>query len=78
MTKYNEKILQNLKDANCSNAIIEQFFKLAKQGKLLEQTKLLYSYKTQLLECLHKNQKNIDCLDFLIYRLEQELKNNTV
>ena len=74
MTKYNEKILQNLKDADCDSVLIEQFFNLEKENKISEQIKLLKKHKTKLLDNLHKYQKHIDNLDFLIFNLEQKKK----
>ena len=74
MNENTEKILQNLKDANCSATIINKYFDLAKAGNTFEQLKLLTSHKSELLNSLHKCQKQIDCLDFLIFNLEQEMK----
>ncbi len=74
MDENTEKILQNLQDANCSAALISKYFALAKAGNTFEQLKLLASHKTELLNSLHKCQKQIDCLDFLIFNLEQQAK----
>ena len=74
MKRNTEKILQNLKDANCSTALISKYFDLEKSGNTYEQLKLLASHKSDLLNSLHKCQKQIDCLDFLIFNLEQQAK----
>ena len=68
---FNSQILQNLKDADCDSVLIEQFFNLEKENKISEQIKLLKKHKTKLLDNLHKYQKHIDNLDFLISNLEQ-------
>ena len=69
-----EKITQNLQDANCPPELIEKFFNLEKQNDKNGQLKLLFLQRKNLLEALHKNQKQIDCLDYLIFNLEQILK----
>ena len=69
-----EKIIQNLKDANCPPELIEDFFKLEEQNDKNGQLKLLFLQRKSLLEALHKNQKQIDCLDYLIFNLEQTVK----
>ena len=71
---FNSQILQNLKDADCDSVLIEQFFNLEKENKIPEQIKLLKKHKTKLLDNLHKYQKHIDNLDFLIFNLEQTKK----
>ncbi len=71
---FNSQILQNLKDADCDSVLIEQFFNLEKENKISEQIKLLKKHKTKLLDNLHKYQKHIDNLDFLIFNLEQTKK----
>lgn len=71
--KNDEDILQNLKDADCSSEFIEEFFKLKKYGhsKLLVQ--LLFKHKNYLLENLHKAQRKIDCLDYLIFQINRSI-----
>lgn len=61
------KIVQNLKDAGCEQILIDAFLKLEK----CKQLDLLTKHKSNLLDNLHKNQKQIDCLDFLIFTLKQ-------
>ena len=69
-----EKIIQNLKDANCPPELIEDFFKLEEQNDKNGQLKLLFLQRKSLLEALHRSQKQIDYLDYLIFNLEQILK----
>jgi len=69
-----ESIIQNLKDASCSSLIIEEFFKLEESGKTKEQLRLLNKHKDCLLDALHDNQKKIDTLDFLIFHINQKIK----
>ena len=69
-----DKLTQNLKDANCPPELIEKFFNFEKQNDKNGQLKLLFLQRKSLLEALHKNQKQIDCLDYLIFNLEQTVK----
>lgn len=43
-----------------------------KHGELI----VLRKHRSSLLERLHKSQKQIDCLDYLIYQIEQEEQSN--
>lgn len=53
-------IVQNLKDAGCEEVFIKQFLYLDKKGQI----NLLAKHRVNLLDKLHKSQKQIDCLDF--------------
>ena len=64
-------LLRNLKDAGCSPLSIERFLCLHRDGRLREQLHLLARRRTALLKEIHGNQKKVDCLDYLIYRLKQ-------
>lgn len=67
-----DSILQNLKDAGCDKEVIDKFFKLTDSNQTDTALKLLTKHKSQLLDNLHKSQKQIDCLDFLIFNIKQE------
>ena len=67
---YNNKIFQNLKDANCDSELIDAFFLLKEQNKKAHILKLLSKHRENLLNQLHDAQKRIDCLDYLIFNLK--------
>ncbi len=74
-----EAIIQNLKDAGCSQAMIERFMANLDEEHKSESLKILAAHRRELLELLHKDQKCIDCLDYLVHQLkkmdiEKELK----
>lgn len=69
-----DKLTQNLEDANCPPELIEKFFNLEKQNDKKGQLKLLFLQRKNLLDSLHRSQKQIDYLDYLIFNLEQILK----
>ncbi len=67
-----EAIIQNLKDAGCNKEIIDEFLKLFSKENKAEMLSLLTKYRKKLLEKIHKNEKELDVLDYLIL----DLKNN--
>jgi len=75
MNKYNDDtIIQNLKDAGCDEDKIIIFIKYIREEKMSEGLKLLSSHRRLLLDRLHKDQKQIDCLDYMVYQLEKQAK----
>ncbi|EEG30503.1 hypothetical protein CLOSTMETH_01844 [[Clostridium] methylpentosum DSM 5476] len=67
-----QAILQNLKDAGCDPKTVEQFLLLRKAGDRKEQLKLLSIHRKQLLDKVHREEKRIDCLDYLVYQIKKE------
>ena len=66
-----EAIIQNLKDAGCSDrTIADVLAKLAAHQKT-DGLKLLAEHRLALLVALHQDQKCIDCLDYLIYDISR-------
>ena len=72
-----QAIIENLQDAGCDKAWIMQFLELVKAGQIKEQFAWLAKYRNFLLECLHKRQKQLDCLDYLIYTLKKQMQKET-
>ena len=65
-------IISNLKDAGCSDMLIEQFLNLLQIGTQKERLRLLNEHRCRLLDSIHKNQKKLDCLDYLIFEMKQQ------
>ncbi len=68
--KEMDAIIQNLKDAGCSAGTISDFMEDIEGGKLAEGLKLLAVHRRSLLDHLHEEQKRIDCLDYLVWQME--------
>lgn len=66
---YTYSVEQNLRDAGCPRALVEEFFNLPRQEDQLE---LLSRHRKELLEKIHQNEQRIQCLDYLVYRMEKE------
>lgn len=65
-------LLQNLQDAGCDSNIIFNCVTLVEKSRIADVIQLLKGYRTDLLNKVHKNQDKLDCLDFLIYKLQKE------
>ena len=65
-----EELIMNLKDAGCDEELITKCIK--KYNKML--IKSLQCHRCCLLDKLHEEQKKIDCLDYLIYTLKKQMK----
>ena len=65
---------QNLLDAGCpeSSAVFAE--KLYRSGHLRETLQALKIMRCNLVDELHKSQRNVDCLDYMIRQTEQEIR----
>ncbi|AYW46701.1 hypothetical protein C7K43_12700 [Tetragenococcus koreensis] len=70
IVERNEKIIQNLKDSGFSLIQIEKFMTLYENKKTSPQRHIIINRRKALLDSIHQMQKQIDCLDYLLYRLE--------
>lgn len=71
---YTEQIETILIDAGCNTEFINKFQTMQKDSTLKEQITMLNLQRTKLLDNLHKYQKQIDCLDYLVYQLKKSQK----
>lgn len=79
MANYMESrdaVIQNLEDAGCDPETVAQFMELGMAGNRQNQLKLLEQHRKHLLEKVHKNEKRIDCLDYLVFQMSKEKKEN--
>lgn len=68
-----EKILINMRDAGCSNADIERVRSLHEAGLENDIVRCLRRCRCDLLEELHKSQRRVDRIDYLIRATENDL-----
>ncbi len=73
-----DAIVQNLKDAGCSQNTITAFIEDIRNDKIIEGLKLLAIHRRSLLDELHKEQKQIDCLDYLIYKMQKTKRSHNI
>ncbi len=69
------RIIQNLKDAGCDNDTITAFVEDVRKQNITQGLQLLSIHRQTLLDNLHKEQKQIDCLDYLIYKIKKQTGN---
>ncbi|MDO5336864.1 MAG: hypothetical protein Q4E89_05295 [Eubacteriales bacterium] len=69
--KQRESVIQNLKDAGCSESFVENFLICYDRQENEKQIQLLESWRRDLLHRVHKEEKKISCLDYLIYRIQK-------
>ncbi len=66
-------IFQNLSDAGCDRETAERCTELILSEKYEQALAIIKPRKKRLLEEIHTNQKRIDSLDFLVYKIEKEV-----
>lgn len=66
-----EAVVQNLKDAGCSPDTIKDFLLYFDGNKKEEQLALLEKHRNELLSVIHKEEKKIYCLDYLVYQIKK-------
>ncbi len=52
--------------------MVEKFMTLQDSDGEEQQLKLLSGHRKYLLEKLHRDERRIDCLDYLIYQMEKK------
>lgn len=62
---------QNLIDAGCGRELAGRCITLAQEKKTGELLLLLSRHRRTLLDGVHQREKQIDCLDFLIYQINR-------
>lgn len=63
---------QNLIDAGCSQEIIQRCMDLVQRKNTAEMKRILATHRRTLLDTVHAEQKKIDCLDYLVYKMDKD------
>lgn len=69
-----ERTIQNMRDAGCNEDTINSFLLYYQADDVKGELKILASHRQTLLDKIHKGQKEIDCLDYLVYQIEKNRK----
>ena len=72
-TEQDVTIHQYLKDCGCDEEEIVKYLAYVEQGGIKNQIFILVRHRKRLLNRLHGIQKKLDCTDFIIRQLVQEL-----
>ena len=62
----------NLRDAGCGGKMVEKVLALEAEGEREAQLRLLFAHRKLLLKRLHREEKRIDCLDYLVHQMRKE------
>lgn len=65
-------LIQNLKDAGFEQAAIEQFLSCWTAGNVREPLRILAKQRANLLDHIHQQEKQIGCLDYLVYQIHKK------
>lgn len=65
-----EMLITNLKDPGCDEKTIAAFLQFRQTKEQAKQINLLKKHRNSLLDKIHEDQKAIDCLDYLFYRIK--------
>ena len=66
-----ERTIANLRDAGCCDALIGELTELPSTCARICRLK---TYRRELLECVHAEQRKLETLDYLIHMLQEECK----
>lgn len=70
-----QDLIINLKAAGVDGALLQEIQDCWKAGKTKEQLRLLAQKREDLLERVHREEKQIQCLDYLVYQIQKEERN---
>lgn len=66
-----EEVVQNLKDAGCGIETIQDFLLYLDENQKEKQLELLEKHRRLLLSNVHREEKKIYCLDYLVYQIKK-------
>lgn len=68
------EIIQNLTDAGCDEGQISEICRLYESGDYETVIQKLRRHRCGLMDKLHESQGEVDCLDFLLRKIEKAKK----
>lgn len=63
---------QNLIDAGCDQELAQRCVVLTQGEKTAEVLRILSRHRQTLLDTVHQGEKQIDCLDYLVYTIKKQ------
>ena len=67
-----EAVEQVLRDAGCAETMIKEYFSFGEEGCIRKQLNLLSAHRGCLLDQIHREERQIECLDYLVYQIQKE------
>lgn len=72
MNRTHEEIYQNLLDAGYTKTTADRFMTYVNSGDRESQKRDLAVKRTKILERLHRENRHLECLDYMLYELEKK------
>lgn len=72
MSEQEQQYYRNLLDAGCTPRSAEAYLALLQEGKNAELLRGLSAHRRRLLERLHADQRQIDCLDYFVFQITKK------
>lgn len=69
-----EKLRCYMKDCGCTQEQAEEYLELSAAGCVQDQIYFMKRHRNQMMNRLHTVTRQVDCIDFVIHELEQEVK----
>lgn len=76
MTFTKKQLEECLSDAGCSEKDKAEILQYYADGDMQEMIRLLRVHRKAALDTIHTGEKQISCLDYLLYQLEKEIRTN--
>lgn len=70
-----EKFRCYMKDCGCTPEQTEEYLKLAAESRAQDQIYFMKRHRNRIMSQLHLITRQVDCIDFVIHELEQEVMN---
>ena len=67
-----DDLAQTLRDAGCDEGTSEAIRRLCESRRVDDAVRALRRHRCDLMDALHESQARVDCLDYLIRRMEGE------
>ncbi len=66
-----QAVMQNLIDAGCSKDMIDDLMKQLAEDDMESLLQMLEQHRACLLSMVHQKEKQIDCVDYLVYQIKR-------
>ena len=66
-----QAVMQNLFDAGCSKDMIDDLMKQLAEDDMESLLQMLEKHRACLLSMVHQKEKQIDCVDYLVYQIKR-------
>ena len=72
MNKDKQCTIMCLKELGCSEDEINRYKKMADKNDIEEMLKILSCVRCRFLQHIHQEQRKLDCIDSIIYKLKKQ------